>query len=201
MANWSEETKHLPESINGGKQYEAKDRVSREQLNAIVENSFYAAKKSSTAIDTANTALEKAKTTGTQTFVNGDFQNSINFTSDPQEQLDNKINKTVVLWQNPDSTGDSSFSPQTITLSQARTNFTHLIVEWKVEVVVNTIFTQLFKSTGGIKLCYGNGGSNGIGSRDGSFPTDTTITWTGGVFNKNTANTEAIPLRILGVNL
>lgn len=41
MATWSRDTKHSPESINGGKQYEPKDRVKRDDLNAVVENSIY----------------------------------------------------------------------------------------------------------------------------------------------------------------
>ena len=96
MANWSEETKHLPESINGGKQYEAKDRVSREQLNAIVENSFYAMKKSDTAntnsenaVKTANDALAQVQGQGSKVFVGGQFASSVNLDSDPQEQLNN----------------------------------------------------------------------------------------------------------------
>lgn len=40
MAKWSRE-KVSPENLNGGNQYEAKDRLSREQLNAMVNSGLY----------------------------------------------------------------------------------------------------------------------------------------------------------------
>ena len=60
MASWSETTKHTPSKINGGNRYEAKDRVSREQLNAITENSFYAVNQSEDAKTESASALNKA---------------------------------------------------------------------------------------------------------------------------------------------
>jgi hypothetical protein len=68
MANWSETTKHSPSDINGGNKYEVKDRVSREQLNAITENSLFAVKKSEEALDKANSAFEG---NGTLVTING----------------------------------------------------------------------------------------------------------------------------------
>lgn len=57
--------------------------------------------KADTAITTANEAkdiaeeaLEQSKVTGTQVQVNGVFQPTLDFTSDPQEQLDGKVNKS-----------------------------------------------------------------------------------------------------------
>lgn len=57
MASW-QNIKHEPSSINGGNQYEEKDRVSKEQLNAITENAFYAVEKADEALDKANSAFE-----------------------------------------------------------------------------------------------------------------------------------------------
>lgn len=105
MANWSETTKHEPISINSGNRYEQKDRLSRESLNALVENSFYAMKKSdesksesSNAINKANEALSKVtQSLGTSININGVLQTQVNFTSDPQTQIDdlkeNDVNK------------------------------------------------------------------------------------------------------------
>lgn len=102
MASWKTNFKHEPSSINGGNQYEAKDRLSSENLNAITENAFYAMAKSddakaesSSAISIANEALAQSQKTGTQVNVDGLFQNSIDFTSDPQTQLNNKADKDL----------------------------------------------------------------------------------------------------------
>lgn len=55
MAEWGK-NKVESSQINNGNEYEQKDRVSREQLNAIVNNSFYAS-------DTATEAKEIAERT------------------------------------------------------------------------------------------------------------------------------------------
>lgn len=61
MASWETMTNHSPSSINGGQRYEKGDRVSREQLNSLAENSFYAVNKSIEAITKSRTALSNSE--------------------------------------------------------------------------------------------------------------------------------------------
>lgn len=103
MASWKTNIKHEPSEINGGNRYETKDRVSREQLNSITENAFYAMAKSddaksesSNALSIANEALVQSQKTGTQVNVDGVFQNYLNFTSDPQAQINNKADQSLL---------------------------------------------------------------------------------------------------------
>lgn len=71
MANWSTTTKHEPSSINNGRRYELRDRVSIEQLNNMTENSFYAMEASSVAKEKAEEALKFAQGSGTTVYENG----------------------------------------------------------------------------------------------------------------------------------
>lgn len=87
MARWSKNRVN-PDDINLGNEYEAKDRPSREQLNAIVNNSFYASEKSAEALEKADSAF---MANGTVARVNGTPQAFLDFDTDPQEQL-NKLN-------------------------------------------------------------------------------------------------------------
>lgn len=89
MAQWTRNKVDSSE-INGGNEYEKKDRVSRQQLNSIVNNSLYASDiadtantkadtantKSDNAVATANEALEQARSTGTRVTVGGEFQST-----------------------------------------------------------------------------------------------------------------------------
>lgn len=61
MAKWSSSKKHLPSEINSGNQYEIKDRLVLEQLNAITENSFYASEKVDTVISDAQDVVTQGK--------------------------------------------------------------------------------------------------------------------------------------------
>lgn len=72
MANWSTTTRHEPESINGGRRYELRDRVSIEQLNNMTENAFYAMDAAKTAKEKAEEALSFAQGSGTTVFENGE---------------------------------------------------------------------------------------------------------------------------------
>lgn len=71
MTQWSTTTKHEPESINNGRKYELRDRVSIEQLNNMTENSFYAMHAASDAKEKAEEALSFAQGSGTTVFENG----------------------------------------------------------------------------------------------------------------------------------
>lgn len=73
MANWSTTTKHEPSSINNGRRYELRDRVSIEQLNNMTENAFYAMESSSVAKEKAEQALEHAISGGSRVLENGQF--------------------------------------------------------------------------------------------------------------------------------
>lgn len=73
MANWSTTTKHEPSSINNGRRYELRDRVSIEQLNNMTENAFYAMEASSVAKEKAEQALEHAISGGSRVLENGQF--------------------------------------------------------------------------------------------------------------------------------
>lgn len=59
MSTWSKD-KVEPSNINGGNEYEIKDVLSLEAINAIVNNSFYAMDKSEEANSLAEDAVEKA---------------------------------------------------------------------------------------------------------------------------------------------
>lgn len=71
MTQWSTTTKHEPSSINGGRRYELRDRVSIEQLNNMTENGFYAMAAASEAKEKAEEALSFAQGTGTTVYENG----------------------------------------------------------------------------------------------------------------------------------
>lgn len=85
MANWSTTTKHEPSSINDGKRYELKDRLSIEQLNNMTENSFYAMEKASEANEKSERALSHALSGGSKIYENGTFV--------PEFDADRKIPK------------------------------------------------------------------------------------------------------------
>ena len=91
MAKWSK-NKVNPDDINLGNEYEAKDRLSREQLNAIVNNSFYASEASAEALEKANSAF---MANGTVARVGGVAQAFLDFDSQPQEQINNLRTKVV----------------------------------------------------------------------------------------------------------
>ena len=105
MANWSG-TKVNASDINGGKEYERKDRVSREQFNAIVNNSLYAQAVSEEALEKANSAFEA---NGTIVSISGSPQPYISFDADPQSQLNAKYN-TEIIYDMSDSEKDFGIS-------------------------------------------------------------------------------------------
>ena len=106
MASW-QNIKHEPSSINGGNQYEEKDRVSKEQLNAITENAFYAVEKADEALEKANSSFES---NGTVISVGGVQRTTMDFDSDPQTQLNNlnidKANKDLTNVTYPENVAD-----------------------------------------------------------------------------------------------
>ena len=55
MGKWTRE-KVNSENLNGGNQYEAKDRLSREQLNAMVNSGLYAQDFAEHLADTPDTS-------------------------------------------------------------------------------------------------------------------------------------------------
>ena len=83
MARWTK-NKVNPDDINRGYEYEMKDRPSREQLNAIVNNSFYASEASAEALEKANSAF---MANGTVAYVDGVAVPTLSFDSDPQAQI------------------------------------------------------------------------------------------------------------------
>lgn len=84
MGSWQTTTKHESNEINGGNRYTINDQVSLEQLNAITENSFYAVNKSEEALTKANSAFEN---NGTVVSVGGSPVTTLQFSADPQTQL------------------------------------------------------------------------------------------------------------------
>ena len=88
MANWSTTTKHEPSSINNGRRYELRDRVSIEQLNNMTENAFYAMEASSVAKEKAEQALEYAVSGGSRVLENGQFVAEFN--------ADKKVNTSTL---------------------------------------------------------------------------------------------------------
>lgn len=84
MPKWTG-NKANPSDINGGEQYKGGDRLSREAVNAIVNNSIYASEKSDEALAKADSAF---MANGTVVRVNGIAEPFLDFSSAPQEQLD-----------------------------------------------------------------------------------------------------------------
>ena len=93
MAKWSFSKKHLPSEINGGNQYEIKDRLVLEQLNAITENSFYASEKVDTVISDAQGIVNQGKTEIENTTSQG--KNELNSIVDDAEDLVAKANASI----------------------------------------------------------------------------------------------------------
>lgn len=82
MSKWNTTTKHEPNSINDGNRYETKDRLSKEVVNAITENAFYAMAKADEALEKADSAFQG---NGTIITLNGQSQASMEVDSTPQE--------------------------------------------------------------------------------------------------------------------
>ena len=76
--------------INGGQEYTKDSNVSLEQLNAITNNSFYAADKADEALVKANSAFEN---NGTVVKVANSAVTGLDFDSDPQTQINGKANQ------------------------------------------------------------------------------------------------------------
>lgn len=93
MAKWSSSKKHLPSEINSGNQYEIKDRLVLEQLNAITENSFYASEKVDTVISDAQNVVNQGKTEIENTTSQG--KNELNSIVDNAEDLVAKANASI----------------------------------------------------------------------------------------------------------
>lgn len=89
MAQWSKKYTP-PANLNGGAEYTIDSDVTLDTFNVANNNAFYAVEQSKMANDTANRALDHAQKNGTQTFVNNQFQSRLDFTSDPQTQIDGK---------------------------------------------------------------------------------------------------------------
>lgn len=70
MAEWNK-GKVLPSAINGGQEFTKKDNLAVNELNAIVNNSFYASEKSERAERLAESAV---KGNGTLVTIGGQFQ-------------------------------------------------------------------------------------------------------------------------------
>lgn len=94
MSAW---TKNKVDSsqINGGQEYTRNDNLSLEQLNAITNNSLYAVDKADEALIKADSAF---KNNGTIVDVEGIPISNLSFDKNPQEQLDNKENKSEVIY-------------------------------------------------------------------------------------------------------
>lgn len=102
MAEWTR-NKVDGSEINNGNEYEKKDRVSRQQLNSIVNNSLYASdvaytanENSQNAIAMANEALEQARSTGTRITVGGEFQSTFDADTKANKSELDSINEQVV---------------------------------------------------------------------------------------------------------
>lgn len=125
----------------------------------------------------------------------------VNFTSDPQTQLNNKANKDLsnvtlfnLLWENPSPT--SNFSAQTITL--ANSNYDYLIVEIKVDASTERYVCQTVKKGASGRLMIVNGQTNRTGMRNFDFISDTQISFDGAYWATSSSTTDLIPFRIYG---
>ena len=122
MAQWSKQ-KAESANINGGNEYAVGDVVSREQLNAITNNSFYASDKADNAVATANSANQTAQNAlaqvtekqGTIVKVNGVAQNEISVKSDIQTQIDDTNSALTALKTNAVGISDSAWVGQLLT--------------------------------------------------------------------------------------
>lgn len=94
MAQWSKKYTP-PEKLNGGNEYTEDSDVTLDTFNVANNNAFYAVEQSTKATETANKALEHAQKNGTQTFINNKFQSRLDFTSDPQAQIDGKTTVNI----------------------------------------------------------------------------------------------------------
>ena len=78
MASWSKDRVE-PNAINGGREFTRDDNLALNELNAIVNNSFYASEKAVNAEQTAKKALDQIEdhivnNGGTVVTINGDPQ-------------------------------------------------------------------------------------------------------------------------------
>lgn len=118
MADWNITQKHEPSEINGGKEYEIKDQVSLEQLNAITENSFYAMNKSDSAVSNSETSLinsQQALNNSTQALADSQEANS------NSQQALNTSNQALTNSQTAVNTANQSKAESGEALSNSET--------------------------------------------------------------------------------
>lgn len=85
MAAWSDTTKHLPSTINSGNQYNVDDDVSLQELNALAENAFYAARVAENAQAATNNGISYDAQTPTSTEQTQARQNIGALSSNPSD--------------------------------------------------------------------------------------------------------------------
>lgn len=96
MAEWNK-GKVLPSAINGGQEFTKKDNLAVNELNAIVNNSFYASEKSERAESLAESAV---KGNGTLVTIGGQIQGewSADFVEAERQKSKNLFNTNAVLF-------------------------------------------------------------------------------------------------------
>lgn len=96
MADWNK-NKVLPSAINGGQEFTKKDNLAINELNAIVNNSFYASEKAQRAEDLAESAV---KGNGSIVTINGQIQGewSADFAEAERQKTLNLCNNEMFEW-------------------------------------------------------------------------------------------------------
>ena len=283
MGKWTRE-KVNSENLNGGNQYEAKDRLSREQLNAIVNSGLYAQDFVEHLADTPDTSeannvgvpsvelisngsYKKFKFSnlkgekgdkgeqgiqgekgeqgiqgiqgiqgekgdkgdkgdtgaagkdGAGCYVNGVATN-VNFTSDPQAQLDakasqsslnttnsnvtantNSINSLAnkglkLLWTNPNPS--SSFSAQTITLSSSDYDYLICFYNFASDNTTDRNFRMSTMALKGYNMRCLLTARKYAGYRELTYVSDTSYSVGNGAYSDTTDAKYAVPIQIYG---
>lgn len=213
MSKWSKNQVE-PDAIHGGYEFSNGDNLAVDELNAIVNNSFFASEKAKRAEELAESASEGV---GTPVTLNGevlptwsaDFAESERIKSETDGAIvhENIIQGMagVVLWSNPSP--KTPFSSQTITLSSGISNFDYLMLEYEAYMPANEVYNcrqySYFKPiiNGSAEFLSGgwDSGTRYIKSRALKVVSETQIEFADGYQEDVKNDRMVVPMRILGI--
>jgi hypothetical protein len=212
MSKWSKNQVE-PDAIHGGYEFSNGDNLAVDELNAIVNNSFFASEKAKRAEELAESASEGV---GTPVTLNGEVLPTWSADFAESERQKSEIDGAIVheniiqgmagveLWSNPSP--KTSFPRQTITLSSRISNFDYLRLEYEQVVpsneVVNCRQFVDFRPfvNGNLELLAGvYDGSRYLKSRSLNIVSETQVLF-GSAFQEGTSNDKMmVPMRIYGI--
>jgi hypothetical protein len=212
MSKWSKNQVE-PDAIHGGYEFSNGDNLAVDELNAIVNNSFFASEKAKRAEELAESASEGV---GTPVTLNGEVLPTWSADFAESERQKSEIDGAIVheniiqgmagveLWSNPSP--KTSFPSQTITLSSRISNFDYLRLEYEQVVpsneVVNCRQFVDFRPfvNGNLEILAGvYDGARYLKSRSLNIVSETQVKFNSAFQEGNSNDKMVVPMRIYGI--